>query len=206
MSDLGLCYYKTVCHFCPGIVERWTRTSRWWRWSSRNHRQAISPAVRKMTSLLLWTVKASGYCTTTRHKGWRGYSSLWWAFHFITSLYLTLAWDRWVTVASGFFFPLAEHFPQRKQWVWNQTRPPGLSHQYLLSTGLFPNRGGSCWTTDSYCSNNIFFKIFQVAELFTDNFDYQTRNDFVRGILVNEEVQHSKLFLLKCGILSTNVN
>lgn len=29
----------------------------------------------------------------------------------------------------------------------------------------------------------------QVAELFTDNFDYQTRNDFVRGILVNEEVR-----------------
>lgn len=28
----------------------------------------------------------------------------------------------------------------------------------------------------------------QVAELFTDNFDYQTRDDFVRGILVNEEV------------------
>lgn len=28
----------------------------------------------------------------------------------------------------------------------------------------------------------------QVAELFTDNFDYQTKNDFVRGILVNEEV------------------
>lgn len=28
----------------------------------------------------------------------------------------------------------------------------------------------------------------EVAELFTDNFDYQTRDDFVRGILVNEEV------------------
>ncbi|XP_068945416.1 translation initiation factor eIF2B subunit epsilon [Petaurus breviceps papuanus] len=28
----------------------------------------------------------------------------------------------------------------------------------------------------------------QVAELFTDNFDYQTRDDFVRGLLVNEEV------------------
>lgn len=29
----------------------------------------------------------------------------------------------------------------------------------------------------------------QVAELFTDNFDYQTRDDFVRGLLVNEEVR-----------------
>ncbi|XP_076018430.1 translation initiation factor eIF2B subunit epsilon [Genypterus blacodes] len=28
----------------------------------------------------------------------------------------------------------------------------------------------------------------QVAELFTDNFDYQSRNDFVRGMLVNEEI------------------
>ena len=25
--------------------------------------------------------------------------------------------------------------------------------------------------------------------MFTDNFDYQTRDDFVRGILVNEEVR-----------------
>lgn len=33
----------------------------------------------------------------------------------------------------------------------------------------------------------------QVAELFTDNFDYQTRDDFVRGILVNEEVLFSCL-------------
>ena len=28
-----------------------------------------------------------------------------------------------------------------------------------------------------------------VPALFTDNFDYQTRDDFVRGILVNEEVK-----------------
>ncbi|KAG8444993.1 hypothetical protein GDO86_009948 [Hymenochirus boettgeri] len=28
----------------------------------------------------------------------------------------------------------------------------------------------------------------QVAELFTDNFDYQSRDDFVRGLLVNEEI------------------
>lgn len=35
----------------------------------------------------------------------------------------------------------------------------------------------------------IFLTFFiKVAQLFTDNFDYQTRNDFVRGILVNEEV------------------
>lgn len=34
----------------------------------------------------------------------------------------------------------------------------------------------------------LFYSIFKVPQLFTDNFDYQTRDDFVRGILVNEEV------------------
>ena len=29
----------------------------------------------------------------------------------------------------------------------------------------------------------------QVLSLFTDNFDYQTRDDFVKGILTNEEVR-----------------
>lgn len=32
-----------------------------------------------------------------------------------------------------------------------------------------------------------------MAELFTDNFDYQTRNDFVRGMLVNEEVRETQV-------------
>ncbi|KAM6948414.1 translation initiation factor eIF2B subunit epsilon [Aplochiton taeniatus] len=35
----------------------------------------------------------------------------------------------------------------------------------------------------------------QVAELFTDNFDYQTRKDFVRGILVNEEILGNQIHL-----------
>ncbi|XP_061653733.1 translation initiation factor eIF-2B subunit epsilon [Phyllopteryx taeniolatus] len=35
----------------------------------------------------------------------------------------------------------------------------------------------------------------QVAELFTDNFDYQTKNDFVRGILVNEEILGNQIHL-----------
>lgn len=34
-----------------------------------------------------------------------------------------------------------------------------------------------------------FVLFHQVPQLFTDNFDYQTRDDFVRGILVNEEVE-----------------
>uniref|UniRef100_A0A672HWR8 Translation initiation factor eIF2B subunit epsilon n=1 Tax=Salarias fasciatus TaxID=181472 RepID=A0A672HWR8_SALFA len=34
-----------------------------------------------------------------------------------------------------------------------------------------------------------------VAELFTDNFDYQTRNDFVRGILVNEEILGNQIHM-----------
>lgn len=41
----------------------------------------------------------------------------------------------------------------------------------------------------------------QVAELFTDNFDYQTRDDFVRGILVNEEVLFACLFYLNSVII-----
>ncbi|NP_001403931.1 translation initiation factor eIF2B subunit epsilon isoform 2 [Mus musculus] len=35
----------------------------------------------------------------------------------------------------------------------------------------------------------------QVAQLFTDNFDYQTRDDFVRGILMNEEVLGNQIHL-----------
>ncbi|XP_068197192.1 translation initiation factor eIF2B subunit epsilon [Antennarius striatus] len=35
----------------------------------------------------------------------------------------------------------------------------------------------------------------QVAELFHDNFDYQTRDDFVRGILVNEEILHNQIHM-----------
>ncbi|OXB62107.1 hypothetical protein ASZ78_010512, partial [Callipepla squamata] len=35
----------------------------------------------------------------------------------------------------------------------------------------------------------------QVAELFTDNFDYQTRDDFVRGLLVNEEILGNQIHM-----------
>ncbi|XP_061493488.1 translation initiation factor eIF-2B subunit epsilon [Rhineura floridana] len=35
----------------------------------------------------------------------------------------------------------------------------------------------------------------QVAELFTDNFDYQTQDDFVRGLLVNEEVLGNQIHM-----------
>ncbi|XP_062260619.1 translation initiation factor eIF-2B subunit epsilon [Platichthys flesus] len=35
----------------------------------------------------------------------------------------------------------------------------------------------------------------QVAELYTDNFDYQTRDDFVRGILVNEEILGNQIHM-----------
>ncbi|KAG2462342.1 translation initiation factor eIF-2B subunit epsilon [Polypterus senegalus] len=39
----------------------------------------------------------------------------------------------------------------------------------------------------------------QVAQLFTDNFDYQTRNDFVRGLLVNEEILGNQIHLYVSG-------
>ena len=34
----------------------------------------------------------------------------------------------------------------------------------------------------------MFGVYFKVPQLFTDNFDYQTKDDFVRGIIINEEV------------------
>ncbi|KAB0391125.1 hypothetical protein E2I00_002189, partial [Balaenoptera physalus] len=34
-----------------------------------------------------------------------------------------------------------------------------------------------------------------VAQLFTDNFDYQTRDDFVRGLLVNEEILGNQIHM-----------
>lgn len=59
----------------------------------------------------------------------------------------------------------------------------------------------------------LIFYSWQVAELFTDNFDYQTRDDFVRGLLVNEEVRRGLLpgrshylmleNLLMCSCLSS---
>lgn len=46
-----------------------------------------------------------------------------------------------------------------------------------------------------------------MAELFTDNFDYQTRDDFVRGLLVNEEVRRGMRGMLggrSCPLASEN--
>jgi len=36
---------------------------------------------------------------------------------------------------------------------------------------------------------------FQVAPLFTDNFDYQTLDDFIKGVLINEDVSFN-LFII----------
>lgn len=66
-----------VVLLCTGIVERWRRTSPWWRWSSRNRRRVTGPAVRRMMLSLLWTARARGFYITRKHKGWRGYSSPW---------------------------------------------------------------------------------------------------------------------------------
>lgn len=37
--------------------------------------------------------------------------------------------------------------------------------------------------------------------LFSDNFDYQTKDDFVRGLLMNEEIIGSTIY---CNILNGN--
>lgn len=38
----------------------------------------------------------------------------------------------------------------------------------------------------------------RVVELFVDNFDYKTKNDFIRGLLINEEV---KMEEVKCHLM-----
>lgn len=38
-----------------------------------------------------------------------------------------------------------------------------------------------------------------VLPLFSDNFDFQTRDDFVRGLLLNEEIMGSTLY---CEVIS----
>ncbi|XP_048578776.1 translation initiation factor eIF-2B subunit epsilon isoform X2 [Nematostella vectensis] len=46
---------------------------------------------------------------------------------------------------------------------------------------------------------NICICSTQVPQLFTDNFDYQTRHDFVKGILINEEIMGNQVH---CHIIS----
>lgn len=57
----------------------------------------------------------------------------------------------------------------------------------LFSTSLLNNRKEINIHYD-LADCNIYICSPQVAPLFTDNFDYQTLNDFVKGILVNEEI------------------
>lgn len=56
-----------------------------------------------------------------------------------------------------------------------------------FSTNLLTNRKEINIHYD-LSESNIFICSPQVAPLFTDNFDYQTLDDFVKGILVNEEI------------------
>ena len=60
-------------------------------------------------------------------------------------------------------------------------------HISICSPQVGFKQSGTVKSLYFFCSN-LLFSHFQVAELYTDNFDYQTRDDFVRGILVNEEV------------------
>ena len=57
----------------------------------------------------------------------------------------------------------------------------------MLPTNLLANRKEINIHYD-LADCNIYICSPQVAPLFTDNFDYQTLDDFVRGILVNEEI------------------
>lgn len=42
--------------------------------------------------------------------------------------------------------------------------------------------------------SNIAFCSPSVPPLFSDNFDFQTRDDFINGILINEEILASSLY------------
>lgn len=66
------------------------------------------------------------------------------------------------------------------------------------------NTSKFCISTSNLCSKSINVRydlsnchIFicspQVAPLFTDNFDYQTLDDFVKGILINEEIMGDQI-------------
>ncbi|MGH0164826.1 UNVERIFIED_CONTAM: hypothetical protein FKN15_065416 [Acipenser sinensis] len=98
--------------------------------------------------------------------------------------------------------------------------PPGYAHEYRVEAIGTPSK---TVTVDTLFANitgllplsNYTLRVIAVAadrltggdavaivtftKLFTDNFDYQTRNDFVRGLLVNEEILGNQIHLHVTG-------
>ncbi|KAM8954267.1 translation initiation factor eIF2B subunit epsilon [Pelodytes ibericus] len=67
--------------------------------------------------------------------------------------------------------------------------------RYHFPTSIFQSKTDEIELRHDLLDCHISICSPQVAELFTDNFDYQTRDDFVRGILVNEEILGNQIHL-----------
>ncbi|XP_053566298.1 translation initiation factor eIF-2B subunit epsilon [Bombina bombina] len=67
--------------------------------------------------------------------------------------------------------------------------------RYHFPTSIFQSKADEIELRHDLLDCHISICSPQVAELFTDNFDYQTRDDFVRGILVNEEILGNQIHL-----------
>ncbi|CAI9558584.1 unnamed protein product [Staurois parvus] len=67
--------------------------------------------------------------------------------------------------------------------------------RYHFPTSIFQSKTDEIELRHDLLDCHISICSPQVAELFTDNFDYQTRDDFVRGILINEEILGNQIHL-----------
>ncbi|XP_077343833.1 translation initiation factor eIF2B subunit epsilon [Lithobates pipiens] len=67
--------------------------------------------------------------------------------------------------------------------------------RYHFPTSIFQTKTDEIELRHDLLDCHISICSPQVAELFTDNFDYQTRDDFVRGILINEEILGNQIHL-----------
>ncbi|XP_066476115.1 translation initiation factor eIF2B subunit epsilon [Tiliqua scincoides] len=78
--------------------------------------------------------------------------------------------------------------------VLHYQRTQGLK-RFRFPMSLFQNNIEEVQVRHDLLDCHISICSPQVAELFTDNFDYQTRDDFVRGLLVNEEVLGNQIHM-----------
>ncbi|XP_062987871.1 translation initiation factor eIF2B subunit epsilon [Elgaria multicarinata webbii] len=78
--------------------------------------------------------------------------------------------------------------------VLHYQRTQGLK-RFRFPLGLFQSNIEEVQVRHDLLDCHISICSPQVAELFTDNFDYQTRDDFVRGLLVNEEVLGNQIHI-----------
>jgi len=64
-----------------------------------------------------------------------------------------------------------------------------------LPVELVLNRGGAVLVRRDLCDTNVAVCSAAVPPLFADNFDFQTKDDFVKGLLINEEILNSTLYV-----------